>query len=90
MGEEQACEKIASHTYNYDTVHGDLHHDDVQYDQDDDDDGDDAGGKNCIADVKLWVWHCSVNTVHYPGIKRLQENCASHAIFFIYFQLFIN
>merc|ERR1712130_1032855 len=24
MGEEQACEKIASHTYNYDTVHGHI------------------------------------------------------------------
>ena len=23
--EEQACEKMASHTYNYDTVHGDLY-----------------------------------------------------------------
>ena len=48
--EEQACEKMASHTYNYDTVHGHLH-DDVQDAHGDDDDD---GHSQCKT-VTMWI-----------------------------------
>ena len=57
--EEQACEKIASHTYNYDTVHGDLDEDHDGADDDENDVVQDDHNVHADCDDNYLLRHCS-------------------------------
>ena len=75
--EEQACEKMASHTYNYDTVHGDLDkdHDDEDDVNDGDDDVQDGHNDHEDCDDNCLSRHCSSLYFSFDIICFLLKSC---------------